>query len=134
MNSKELIKKYLIASTEYEKDCLVDIIDELKLDIGSMYLYAENGLKTKEKELDKNCQNIKSSINEYIDNYCESNIGEVLLFLTSLPALAKEICAKIEENNNVKGVSTIIAQDNVDKYIRNVFNSSYNHLFGSKEI
>ena len=126
----EIIQKYLLFSNEYEKCLLEQILEVMSRDVMGLYSNPNSPMFEKNNLFNKEYSEISSLIANYVTNLDDTNIGETLLMLTSLPVIAKEIKNNTEMKlEGIGGVAKLIARDKVDTYMKNVFEVGYNTLY-----
>ena len=130
MNNEEIIQKYLLSGNEYERYALLQIIETLKIDFKKLYESPDEKIEANVKTFKKKHPEISILIDEYVSGLDDTNVGEILLFLNSLPAIAKEIQKDTEKGlKDVGGISKLVSRDKTNSYMKNVFGIGYDTLY-----
>lgn len=131
MNNIALIEKHLIVNNEYEATIINQILEMMKRDIEVLYMNERSGQNMTSQRAEELAEEIKINICDYVMSFDDTNAGEILLFLSKLPAIANDMCLDIENNiDEINGITQISARDKVDSYMKQVFECGYETLYG----
>ncbi len=131
MDIKKIVDEYLIVNSADDEYVYNTVVSRMAEDISAIYAATCNGSELSLKKITHNNGFLKKLIQEYVGCGCDdSNMGKTLLFLRSLPAIADHIENNIEKaNSNISGTEHIVAKDNVDQYVQDLFIAGYNRLY-----
>ena len=128
MNTKAIIDEHLIINDEYEQDLITRILKRMSRDIASIYDATKRNSDSEVCRIINSTTQPEEYIEEYVGGFDDSNTGKILLFLSKLPVISRQISQKHEEEN-MSGIAQIIAREKVDEYTSKLFNAGYKRLY-----
>ena len=135
MSPEELISKHLIVHDDYEYDMLVQIVSQMMHDIGSIYAAVKSGSKVKVSQKKLGEGGASDCIRDFASRIDESNTSGILLFLTKLPVIAREI-VDFYCNDRGNGYTHIELENRTMSYLKDLFMAGYDEVIklGEKQL
>ncbi|MBQ9790449.1 MAG: hypothetical protein IJW24_02520 [Clostridia bacterium] len=135
MDIKTIIDEHLIVNSADDEFVFSNVVSQMYRDIVAMYDASKRKSEFAMNKIIRDADVVKKFIVEYVGCGCDdANMGKTLLFLSKLPAIAEIIEDEIEDSrSDIKGVDQIVARDNVDKYVRELFVAGYKRLYAYED-
>ena len=132
MTAEDLLEKHLIANNAYEYDLLYRVVLQMIHDEGEIFSSVKSKIKSQTPTTSAARKKASCCVQEYVSLCDETNAGNILLFLTKLPVLAREI-VDYYSGDCVKDAFYVQFDGAVMAYLKDLFMAGYNELFKNGE-
>ena len=130
----KLLNRYFIINDNYERGLLSRIVGGMGQDICALYESVRRNNTDKRDSIVTKTNPILNQVTAYVQDIGDTNTGKILLFVTSLPSIARDICNNIEESqNNINAMQSLTARNYVDEYVKTLFMAGYDSIYKDRD-